>query len=116
VDACLCYGTSVAVAIGAARAGHPGPVFCVIGDGAWLHSGQVSAMEGQARGARVCVILLDNGGAKSTGGQRLPGSLHFPPGLPAAQVRHACTTEAEYGSALARLLAFPGTSVLHVRC
>jgi indolepyruvate ferredoxin oxidoreductase alpha subunit len=116
VDACLCYGCSVAVAIGAARSSHPGPVFCVIGDGAWRHSGQVSAVEGQACGARVCIILLDNGRAKSTGGQVLPGTLTFPGGVGVHQAHHARMTTETYRDVLAGLTLLPGFKVLHVCC
>jgi TPP-dependent indolepyruvate ferredoxin oxidoreductase alpha subunit len=116
VDACLCYGAGVAVAIGCSLAGPPGPVFCVTGDAGFLHSGQVCLEEGLRRGARCVVVLLDNGGARSTGGQSIPGALRVPPGVPVLTAQHATSTPEGYRLALARLAGHPGLALLHVKC
>lgn len=78
---CLCYGVAPAVAMGAAEASAPGArVFCVIGDGAYLHSGQACLHEIAARGLSVSVFVLENGGTLGTGGQPIPGDLRARPG------------------------------------
>ncbi len=74
LDACLCYGTSIAVAMGVAAAGAK-PVFAVTGDAAFLHSGKPVLAEAVARGLALTVIVFDNGGAQETGGQAIPGVL-----------------------------------------
>lgn len=74
LDACLCYGTSIAVAVGAAAAGAK-PVFAVTGDAAFLHSGKPVLAEAVARGLALTVVVFDNGGAQETGGQAIPGVL-----------------------------------------
>lgn len=77
---CLCYGTAPAVAMGAAEVSAPGTrVFCVIGDGAFLHSGQSCLHEMAARGVDVSVFVLENGGTLGTGGQPIPGNLRAHP-------------------------------------
>lgn len=77
---CLCYGVAPAVAMGAAEASAPGTrVFCVIGDGAYLHSGQACLHEIAARGLAVSVFVLENGGTLGTGGQPIPGDLRARP-------------------------------------
>ncbi len=72
LDACLCYGASVAVGMGAAAAGAE-QVFVVTGDAAFLHSGQAALAEAVARNVKLTVIVFDNGGARGTGGQAIPG-------------------------------------------
>jgi indolepyruvate ferredoxin oxidoreductase alpha subunit len=115
VDACLCYGASVACTAGFRLARHPGPIFCVTGDAAFLHSGRAALEEGRRRGGRVVVVILDNGGADSTGGQAVPGTVQLPPGLPVVRANHATATAATYRRALRGLLRRPGWSVVHVR-
>jgi TPP-dependent indolepyruvate ferredoxin oxidoreductase alpha subunit len=116
VDACLCYGASVAVGVGCSLGQHPGSVFAVTGDAAFLHTGQVCIEEARKRAAQLVVIILDNGSAKSTGGQVVPGSIRLPPDLPVVTMEHSMATAEMYRSALARLCCESGVTVLHVRC
>lgn len=116
IDACLAYGSSVAVAIGCTLARYPGPVFSITGDAAAIHSGQACLEEGQRRGAQMVVIVLENGRAGSTGGQVIPGSIRLPPDLPTIAIDHATATTDTYRVALARLSRMPGTTVLRVNC
>ena len=77
---CLCYGVAPAVAMGLAEASTRGTrVFCIIGDGAYLHSGQACLHEMVARGVSASVFVLENGGTLGTGGQWIPGDLHARP-------------------------------------
>lgn len=115
IDACLCYGASVGVAVGCSLARHPGPVFCVTGDSAFLHSGQQAFQEGIHRGARVVVTLIDNGKAVSTGGQRLPGRIVFPPNCLVREVDHHVASSDTYRTAIEELVAHDGMTMLHVR-
>ncbi len=70
VDACLCLGSSVGVALGLAEAGVEYP-FAVVGDGAFLHSNVAAVTEAFARDSALGVIVLDNNGSGATGGQPL---------------------------------------------
>ncbi len=72
---CLCFGVATAVAMGFAEASPETRVFAVIGDAAYLHSGQQSLYEMEARGVDATVLVLENGGALGTGGQGIPGDL-----------------------------------------
>jgi indolepyruvate ferredoxin oxidoreductase alpha subunit len=115
IDACLCYGASVGVAVGCSLAGHAGPVFCVTGDSAFLHSGQQAFQEGTHRGAQVVVTLIDNSKAASTGGQRLPGRIIFPPNCFVREVEHHVASSDTYRKAIEELVAHDGMTILHVR-
>jgi indolepyruvate ferredoxin oxidoreductase alpha subunit len=71
IDACLCYGASVAVAAGVAAAAPDRRVICVTGDGAFAHSGAAGLAEAVDRGVALVVLVIDNGGCRDTGGQRI---------------------------------------------
>lgn len=73
IDVCLCYGASIAIATGIAVARPQSTVSCVTGDGAFLHAGKASIAEAIARGCRLLIIVLNNGGCQGTGGQLPPG-------------------------------------------
>lgn len=73
IDACLCYGASVAVGAGFARADSRRRVLVVCGDAAFAHSGLTAMEQAVAEGIGIDVIVLDNGGARSTGGQTIAG-------------------------------------------
>ena len=73
---CLCYGVAPAVAMGLAEASPEGRrIFCIAGDGAYLHSGQACLHEMAARAVNVSVFVFENGGTLGTGGQWIPGDL-----------------------------------------
>jgi TPP-dependent indolepyruvate ferredoxin oxidoreductase alpha subunit len=116
IDACLCYGVSVGVATGAALAASNSRVFCITGDGAYLHSGRSALDEAVARGVTLTVILFDNGGCLGTGGQRIPGSLQVPDaGVLAIDVTFPEAEAEKLAAALDRCLAWQGVSVLRVK-
>lgn len=69
LDACLCYGSSVAVAAGAAAAAPERRVVCVTGDGGFSHSGREGLAEAVDRRVNLVVLVIDNGGCQDTGGQ-----------------------------------------------
>ena len=71
LDACLCYGSSVATAMGIASAGDK-HVFAVIGEGAFTHSGITAYLEARHLKIPVTVIVFLNGGLRGTGGQAVP--------------------------------------------
>jgi len=74
VDACLCYGSSVAVGGGLSLAGQK-RVFVVTGDGAFAHSGAMAFLEARHRRVSMTVIVLKNGGLRGTGKQEIPCDL-----------------------------------------
>ena len=89
---CLCYGVSVAVAMGVADTNRgKRKTFCITGDAAYLHSGQQCLYEMVERKVDVTVFVLENGGALGTGGQHIPGNLSNHP----EEVR---VFELDYGS------------------
>jgi indolepyruvate ferredoxin oxidoreductase alpha subunit len=69
LDACLCYGSSVAVAAGVSAGAPEHHVICVTGDGGFSHSGRAGLAEALDRRVRLVVFVIDNGGCQDTGGQ-----------------------------------------------
>lgn len=115
LDACLCYGSSIAVAIGAALARPDAAVVCVTGDGAYHHSGEAALAEAAARNVSLLVIVLDNGGCKGTGGQ-MPAStgIHPQPGWTFRSCRYDTASPEPALSTLRELLQTPGRRLLRL--
>ena len=115
LDACLCYGASVATAIGIALACPEATVSCVCGDGAFLHSAAQAVPEAVARCCRLLILVLDNGGCLGTGGQMPPGDTWT--GMDevieqrAAYSRHS---PAVCLAAIEALAPLPGVKILHL--
>jgi indolepyruvate ferredoxin oxidoreductase, alpha subunit len=80
IDSCICMGASISMAQGVAKALERGgvkddrPVFAVIGDSTFLHSGVTSLMDVAYNKGNVNVIILDNRTTAMTGGQDHPGT------------------------------------------
>lgn len=68
IESCVCMGASVSMAKGAADAGFD-PVFAVIGDSTFLHSGVTPLMDAVAGNAKMTLIIVDNETVGMTGGQ-----------------------------------------------
>lgn len=77
IDSCLSFGSAVSVAMGmSASTKQKLYPFCVTGEGAFAHSGILSMREAAFRGIGVGVIVIDNGGMQSTGGQRVATDIY----------------------------------------
>jgi indolepyruvate ferredoxin oxidoreductase, alpha subunit len=80
IDSCICMGASISNAHGVAKAlqktgvRDDRPVFAVIGDSTFLHSGVTSLMDVAYNKGNVNVIILDNRTTAMTGGQDHPGT------------------------------------------
>jgi len=68
IHSCLCMGSSIGMAIGAAHAGMT-PALCVIGDGTFTHSGLAPLLDAVRENVNVKVFILDNAIVAMTGGQ-----------------------------------------------
>jgi pyruvate/2-oxoacid:ferredoxin oxidoreductase beta subunit len=74
IQACLCMGASVPIAMGLSEAGIRYP-FCITGDASLAHAGIGIINEVLARSMSIGIIIIDNGGSVSTGGQSSPSGL-----------------------------------------
>ena len=80
IDTCICMGASISVAQGVAKSiektgmDEKRPVFAVIGDSTFLHSGVTSLMDVAYNKGNVNVIILDNSTTAMTGGQDHPAT------------------------------------------
>lgn len=68
IHSCLCMGSSIGMAIGAAHAGIK-PSLCVIGDGTFTHSGLAAMLDAANEDTNIKVFILDNSIVAMTGGQ-----------------------------------------------
>jgi indolepyruvate ferredoxin oxidoreductase alpha subunit len=68
IDACLEMGASVGMAVGASEAG-AFPVFAVLGDSTFTHTGVNGLVTAVKQNANVNVVILDNDTTGMTGGQ-----------------------------------------------
>ncbi|MBP9736637.1 MAG: hypothetical protein KBD82_13480 [Rhodoferax sp.] len=68
IHSCLCMGSSIGMAIGAAHAGM-NPSLCVIGDGTFTHSGMAPMLDAARENSNIKVFILDNSIVAMTGGQ-----------------------------------------------
>lgn len=68
IHSCLCMGSSIGMAIGAAHAGIK-PSMCVIGDGTFTHSGMQPLLDAAHADVNIKVFILDNSIVAMTGGQ-----------------------------------------------
>ncbi|MBW1774451.1 MAG: indolepyruvate ferredoxin oxidoreductase subunit alpha, partial [Deltaproteobacteria bacterium] len=80
IDTTICMGASISAAHGVAKAIEKGgvederPVFAVLGDSTFLHSGVTGLMDVAYNKGNVNVIILDNRTTAMTGGQDHPGT------------------------------------------
>lgn len=75
IDTCVSMGSSIANAVGMAKAGgEPKPIVATIGDSTFLHSGIPPLIDAVYNNANITVILLDNHVTAMTGGQDHPGT------------------------------------------
>jgi indolepyruvate ferredoxin oxidoreductase alpha subunit len=72
LDTKLCMGSSIGVAAGLRRARVGERTVAVFGDSAFYHSGINALIHARATGADLLALVLDNGGAVTTGGQTTP--------------------------------------------
>ncbi len=75
IDTCVAMGSSVANAVGMAKAGgEKKPIVATIGDSTFLHSGIPPLIDAVYNQANITVVLLDNHVTGMTGGQDHPGT------------------------------------------
>jgi len=114
LDACLCLGSSVAVATGAALAAPRFSILAVAGDAGFSHSGKTALEEAAARGVRLTVVVIDNGGSQATGGQVIPGAITPLEGTLVHRLSGDNASTSEISAALRKLRSHrTGPSLLH---
>jgi indolepyruvate ferredoxin oxidoreductase, alpha subunit len=69
-----CMGASIPMGSGIAHSGFEGPVFAIIGDSTFFHSGVTGLINAVHNEARLVVIVADNRTTAMTGFQPHPGS------------------------------------------
>ncbi len=72
LDIKLSMGSAIGVAAGLCRAGVNDRVVAVFGDSAFFHGGLNALIQARATSTDLLILLLDNGGAVTTGGQPTP--------------------------------------------
>jgi indolepyruvate ferredoxin oxidoreductase alpha subunit len=72
LDAKLCMGSSIGVASGYQAAGITERTVAITGDSAFYHASINGIIQARAAGSNAIMMVLDNGGALTTGGQPTP--------------------------------------------
>jgi indolepyruvate ferredoxin oxidoreductase, alpha subunit len=72
VDVSGCMGSSISVASGLYAAGLNKKIICVIGDGAFLHSGIIGLMNAVYNNVKMTILIHDNRVTAATGQQLVP--------------------------------------------
>jgi len=70
IQCCLCMGASLGIGLGLALSGAHYP-FSITGDAAFAFAGMQTLSEIQSRNVKMGIVVIDNGGAQSTGGQKV---------------------------------------------
>jgi len=73
IDTCICMGGSIGMANGIAKL-HDGPVFALIGDSTFFHTGVPGLINAVYNQNNVIVVILDNTVTAMTGFQPHPGT------------------------------------------
>ncbi len=73
IDTCICMGASIGMANGIAKV-HDGPVFALIGDSTFFHTGVPGLIDAVYNQNDVIVVILDNSATAMTGFQPHPGT------------------------------------------
>ncbi len=75
IDTCVSMGSSIANAVGIAKAGTEAkPIIATIGDSTFLHAGIPPLIDAVYNNANITVFILDNHVTAMTGGQDHPGT------------------------------------------
>ena len=72
LDTKLCMGSSIGVAAGLRKVGVPERTVAILGDSSFYHSSINALIHASATQSDLLMIVLDNGGARTTGGQPTP--------------------------------------------
>ncbi len=113
ISVCLAMGASVGVAMGyaLAKGGYP---FCVIGDTSFTFGGKQALEEAFVKKVKFGVVVLDNNGAKSTGGQKQAGFLDFPY-VESQTVDFESTSKEDFQQILSNMQSQGDLSILYVK-
>ena len=74
LDTKLCMGSAIGTAAGLQKAEIEEPAIAIFGDSAFYHSGLNALIHARATGLNLLMIVLDNGGAVTTGSQSTPNN------------------------------------------
>jgi len=73
IDTCICMGGSIGMANGIGKV-HDGPVFALIGDSTFFHTGVPGLIDAVYNQNDIIVVILDNSATAMTGFQPHPGT------------------------------------------
>lgn len=116
IENCLCMGASVGTTLGMALNGVDYP-FCVVGDASFVHGGIQSLSEALYRKAKMGIIVIDNGGAQSTGGQKIAGDIYdINKSIKHTTLKYSKSSVENIASILNRMRESKELSILYMDC
>jgi indolepyruvate ferredoxin oxidoreductase alpha subunit len=102
IQVCLTMGASIGITAGMADSGLRYP-FCVIGDTSFIFAGLQTLIEVKERNLGFGIIVIDNGGAKTTGGQKRMGDIYQIGDIPKDVLDYESTTEEQFVEILTKM-------------
>ncbi len=115
INTCLCMGSSVGITMGLAMNNVRFP-FCVTGDTSFMFEGIHTLIEAKQRKLGFGVIVIDNGGAISTGGQKIIGDVYkIDSDIPQIKIDYRKCTISDMRSILAKVRLKNNLSVIYVK-
>ena len=114
-NVCLCMGSSVGITMGLSdnRVKYP---FCLTGDTSFLFGGIHTIVEAIHRNLKFGIIVIDNGGAASTGGQTLAGSISdLNKNISKKMINYNTATESQFKKAFLKMQKDKKLSILYVK-
>jgi TPP-dependent indolepyruvate ferredoxin oxidoreductase alpha subunit len=90
--------------------------FCVTGDASFVHGGMQTLIEALSRAAKMGIIVLDNGGAMSTGGQQIVGDIHaIPEGVSTLRLDYQSSSEEKFRQVLLKMRQSDRLAILYIK-
>lgn len=114
IHVCLTMGASVGITAGMADNGLRYP-FCVIGDTSFTFAGLQTLIEAKERDLRFGIIVIDNGGAKTTGGQKRMGDIYEVNDISKNVLDYESATEEQFVKILTNMKTKNELSILFVK-
>lgn len=114
IDVCLSMGSSMGITAGLSANGVNYP-WCVTGDTSFNLSAYQSISEAKDRHLNFGIIVIDNGVAKSTGGQNIIGNIRDISGVNKIETVYDQTSLSKYQEILGNMTKTPGISILYIK-
>ncbi len=115
INSCLCLGTAVGVATGMADSDTDYPL-CITGDTGFAHGGILALYEALTLKVSLGIVIIDNGGSWSTGGQKIAFDIYSVSNdCQKVIYDYALVSQMDIYETLIKMKKRPGVSLLYIK-